>query len=545
MKKAILILIASIFAISLNSKAEDFSAFYNGDTIYYKITSSVSPLTVGVTFKGPIYYYYNEYAGSVSIPDSVEFNGNYYRVTSIDTSAFAKSRVMSVNIPNSVTYIAEMAFTDCDSLTSIIIPNSVTRIGSSVFMNSNYLTSVTIPNSVTEIGPGVFSGCSGLTSFTIPNSISKISNFMFMGCSGLTSLTIPNNITSIGYYSFRESGLSSLNIPNTVNFIDQYAFYLCGGLTSIDLPDSISFISYGTFWGCSALTSLTIPSTVDTIDDYAFYKCSGLTSIISEPTTPPVIRTPNSIFNINRAIPVYIPCGSLSSYQSAQYWSLFTNFIERNFQYIDTSICDGDSYNFNGTIIDSAGVYSYVSGCDSVILTLNITPIPIVPHDLSLSNIQINNVEISWQGDAESYDVYRDDSLIVNVTDTTYVDNFNFNNGQTYCYNIKAKNGSGCESALSDTNCFVIVGLENIENTNIQTKLYPNPTNNKSYLEIEGLTSEADVLVYDMVGRLIQKHKVNQGTKELEIDLSTYSKGVYSIRIVNESISQTKKLIVQ
>ena len=54
-----------------------------------------------------------------------------------------------------------------------------------------------------------------------------------------------------------------------------------------------------------------------------------------------------------------------------------------------------------------------------------------------------------------------------------------------------------------------------------------------------------DVLVYDMVGRVIQKHKINQGTKELEIDLSTYAKGVYSIRIVNESINQTKKLIVQ
>ena len=84
-----------------------------------------------------------------------------------------------------------------------------------------------------------------------------------------------------------------------------------------------------------------------------------------------------------------------------------------------------------------------------------------------------------------------------------------------------------------------------IENSNIQTKLYPNPTNNKSYLEIEGLTSEADVLVYDMVGRVIQKHRLNKGTTELDIDLSGYAKGVYSIRIMNDRINQTKKLIVQ
>jgi hypothetical protein len=117
--------------------------------------------------------------------------------------------------------------------------------------------------------------------------------------------------------------------------------------------------------------------------------------------------------------------------------------------------------------------------------------------------------------------------------------------GPTYHYNIKAKNNTGCESALSDTVWFAVIGLENIDNINIQTKLYPNPTNSKSYLEIEGLTSDADVLVYDMVRRLIQKHKVNQSTKHLELDMRGNEKGIYFVRIVNDSIKHTKKLIVQ
>ena len=49
MKKSLLVLVAIIFAINLNTQAEDFSAVYNGDTIYYKITSSTSPYTVAVT----------------------------------------------------------------------------------------------------------------------------------------------------------------------------------------------------------------------------------------------------------------------------------------------------------------------------------------------------------------------------------------------------------------------------------------------------------------------------------------------------------------
>ena len=63
-------------------------------------------------------------------------------------------------------------------------------------------------------------------------------------------------------------------------------------------------------------------------------------------------------------------------------------------------------------------------------------------------------------------------------------------------------------------------------------------------MEVEGLNSEADILVYDMVGRVVQRHSLNKGTTELDIDLSGYAKGVYSIRIMNDNINQTKKLIV-
>ena len=80
---------------------------------------------------------------------------------------------------------------------------------------------------------------------------------------------------------------------------------------------------------------------------------------------------------------------------------------------------------------------------------------------------------------------------------------------------------------------------------NITAKLYPNPTEGKAKLEVEGLNSEVEVLVYDMIGRVIQKHTIHKEMNELEIDLSGYSKGVYSIRIMNDNINQTKKLIVQ
>ena len=52
MKKELLILVALIFAVNLNSQAHDFSVMYNGDSIYYKITSSAFPRSVAVTYRG-------------------------------------------------------------------------------------------------------------------------------------------------------------------------------------------------------------------------------------------------------------------------------------------------------------------------------------------------------------------------------------------------------------------------------------------------------------------------------------------------------------
>jgi hypothetical protein len=57
-------------------------------------------------------------------------------------------------------------------------------------------------------------------------------------------------------------------------------------------------------------------------------------------------------------------------------------------------------------------------------------------------------------------------------------------------------------------------------------KLYPNPTSNKVTLEIEGLSKDADVIVSDLLGRVINKYKFNSEKGILEIDVSEFAKGV-------------------
>ena len=79
-----------------------------------------------------------------------------------------------------------------------------------------------------------------------------------------------------------------------------------------------------------------IPKSITSIGNAAFYNCNGLTSIISECSNPPTTSS-TSFSNMVSTIPVYVPWGKVSNYQSASGWNVFTNYIEQfQFEQYDT-----------------------------------------------------------------------------------------------------------------------------------------------------------------------------------------------------------------
>ncbi len=287
------------------------------DGLCYNTTSSTD-MTVEVYYSDA---YQNELSGALTIPESVVYNGNTYRVTSIGNQTFygcygltsvkipnsvtsigsgafdACTCLISVEIPNSVTSIGNYAFRDCSSLTSVKIPNSVTSIGSAAFCYCSSLTSVEIPNSVTSIGSAAFAYCSSLTSVEIPNSLTSIGNHAFYGCSSLTSVEIPNSVTSIGVNAFaRCSSLVSLVVASGNPIYDSREGCnaivktsnneLIAGCKSTIIPNSVTSIGIEAFFDCSSLTSVEIPNSVTSIGVGAFAGCSSVTSFVVAPDNP-------------------------------------------------------------------------------------------------------------------------------------------------------------------------------------------------------------------------------------------------------------------
>ncbi len=199
-----------------------------------------------------------------------------------------------VVIPDGVTSVDDLAFSECDSLTSITIPYGVMNIGNRAFGDCVSLTSVTIPDSVTSIGEDAFFCCVSLTSITIPDSVTSIGVRAFNECDDLTNLTVDkgNPVYHSSGNCIVETktkklicGCKNSAIPDdgSVEILGDFCFGSCGKLKSIHIPDSVTSLGEQAFAYCYWLRSIKIPDSVTSLGEYCFCD-SGIKHILIPPS---------------------------------------------------------------------------------------------------------------------------------------------------------------------------------------------------------------------------------------------------------------------
>ena len=168
-------------------------------------------------------------------------------VMSIGNGGFRDcSSLTSVTIPNSLLNIGQEAFIGCSNLTTVHISDlaawcKITFNGYDsnplyyahhLYLGEEEVKDLVIPNSVTRIGGIAFSDCIGLTSVTIPNSVTDIGEDAFYGCSSLATLTLPEDIKIIRKGTFQGCRIKNIVIPAKVEFIYADAFR-CDGTEEV------------------------------------------------------------------------------------------------------------------------------------------------------------------------------------------------------------------------------------------------------------------------------------------------------------------------
>ena len=226
---------------------------------------------------------------------------------------YAKTTLISVQLPLTATAVGRLAFLFCYNLNSITIPNSVTHIGQGSFEYCYGINAVSIPASVANIDASAFFGCNGYVTVDLNNP-----NF-----SSLNGSLFNKNQTTLIHVPYYTAG--SYTIPSTVTSIIKGAFGVCEFLTSVTIPSSVTFIDNNAFRYCYNLTSLSIPASVTVIGDYAFGNCSNLASFNVYSATPVNLSASiNAFYGVNTdTCLLRVPAGAENAYKSATLWENF------------------------------------------------------------------------------------------------------------------------------------------------------------------------------------------------------------------------------
>ena len=185
-------------------------------------------------------------------------------VTWIDGSAFAYNHhLVSISLPDEVTSLGASAFYDCTNLEEVNLSSNLKTLAGYLFWNCKHLKSVIIPKGVTYLGINLFNGCTSLTSVTMPESVTSVDTSIFENCTSLKSVKLSPNLDRINHKMFLNcSSLADIQIPKSVISVWSNAFEGCKALKTLDLPESVTRLGDFVFSGCK-LDSLFIWGIID------------------------------------------------------------------------------------------------------------------------------------------------------------------------------------------------------------------------------------------------------------------------------------------
>ena len=343
MKGLKLMMAATLFTLMCGTAA---AYEFEADGVYYNVISTADR-TAEVTYaRDP---YEPSYAGSVTIPATVEYQGTTFAVIRI----------------------GESAFYGCAGLTQDTLSKGLQTIGTSAFCNCSGLADVTLPPSLVSIEDDAFNGCSSFKHVVIPPSVAYIGDRTFF-CEGVETITIedsPTGINAGGYwgrafafpnvkqaYVGRNCGgwqaptslidnwygngalqrvefgpyvteipycmlygdaynLTELVLSPNLKRIDTGGLSGCYALKHLELPDGLEEIADGALGGgwnekSLALTDLVIGSKIRSIGETAFAGCRNLQNVTIR--RQDAITIPENAFDPQTYLTatLYVPEGS-------------------------------------------------------------------------------------------------------------------------------------------------------------------------------------------------------------------------------------------
>ena len=178
-------------------------------------------------------------------------------------------------------------------------------------------------------------------------------------------------------------------------------------------------------------------------------------------------------------------------------------------------------------VYNSRYAYEYTSHCYPV-------------QNLKL-NVNGNNRNVTWEapekGSPIGYNVFVNNELVLeNTTELSYNTT---SNEKLFFVEVVALYENGKTSVgVAKKHAY---GDNVIEDKETKCNIYPNPTNDRLYIEAEAEINE--VVVYTITGVIVGQQTTDNGQQSLSIDLSRLNAGIYIVKINTEKGNIVKQII--
>lgn len=206
------------------------------------------------------------------------------------------------------------AFDDLSNTLEIEIGPYVTALNYYLLAGASKISSLKIPASVTYLGEGTFDRCTGLKSVIFEDG---------------TNTLLYNTSGGYGSAVFEDSPLNYVYIGR--NFRNKYSsggsVFNDTPITKIDISCVVTELVE--LYMLDQLQEINIPASVTKILGSGFYGCDNLSQIVCNSTTPPAFESNEGFSNsVFANATLYVPAGCVKAYESAKVWGNFFDIQE-------------------------------------------------------------------------------------------------------------------------------------------------------------------------------------------------------------------------
>lgn len=175
-----------------------------------------------------------------------------------------------------------------------------------------------------------------------------------------------------------------------------------------------------------------------------------------------------------------------------------------------------------------------------------------VPTNLRSSRVSNRIYRVEWNAgrNETKWMLMREhngDTILNTINDTPIRVYNDIDEGETYNFRVKAICNSLAESEWSDVYSLTVTpdtthdGISGVEAA--QFSMQPNPATSSVTVDLTDLGSNIDVVIVDLNGRIVERNTNASG--KWTVDLGSYARGTYFVRVTTAEGTSVRKLIVQ